>query len=111
MGAQDRRVVGEGRLDPDEIGERLALERRQHGAQPLDPLGMPGRVHVEKAIGMGEERGGHGARLGVAPGAIQTQSKGIEGRGALIPAGASICWRRQRGGTSMTTAMTPEAPR
>ncbi len=64
MGAQDRRVVGERRLDADEIGELLALERGEHRPQPLDPLGMAGRVDVGEAVGVGEERGGHAARLG-----------------------------------------------
>ena len=71
MRAQDRRVVGERRVDAHEIGELLALERREHRAQPLDPLGMPRRVHVGEAVGVGEERGGHGARVGIAPGAFK----------------------------------------
>ena len=57
-------VLGERRLDPDEAGELLGAERGEDRLQPLDPLGVPRRVEVAEAVGMGEERRRHRRSLG-----------------------------------------------
>ena len=61
MAAQQVRVTGEGRLDPDQAVEGLARQPLIYRHQPCHPFGVTlGRDMIE-TIGMADERGRHGS--------------------------------------------------
>ena len=63
VGGREHRIVGRPRPDPLQPGEPLVGQGARDRAQPIRPLGMPGRGDVLEEEVVGDEKGGHALRL------------------------------------------------
>ena len=64
VGALELFVGRERGFDAAQVREAVRVERGRDRLEPGHPLGMPGRVDMREAVGMRDQRGRHGGRLG-----------------------------------------------